>query len=569
MSAGTAILQTRLMMARNLARQIKRYVWIHIAAGIITVLLIVGIGGGFFHFLFRFLVSQEPFGPPLMERLMGIVLLTFFSMLIFSNLIITLTTTYISRETEFLWGLPVPATTIFAVKLAESIFFSSWAFVVLSLPLFASYGFVKHAPLWFYPAAFVLGFPYLVIPASLGAVLTMLISAYLPARKARIFTVGVLVASLGVTAIIVRFMGLRTMIQQTQDFSQIMQLLSAGSSPWLPSTWLANGLRAASQGNIAETSFWFLCLLSTAVVAVQVCLWLVPALYYRGWTLSREKASPLEVARRRSVFTLVDRLLDVFPRPFKALLAKDIRTFWRDPAQWSQLVILFGLLVLYLANIRGVSNQMRGIEVFFRHWKVVLSLFNLGATAFVLSILTTRFIFPMLSLEGKQYWVIGLAPFPKQTLLWEKFFLCLVGCLVTSVPLMILSNEMLDVVPFMKWLGILTVVALSVGLTSLAVGFGATFPSFKEDNPARIANGFGGTMTIVTSLFYVSGTLALLIPVSLAFAEAQHVGGLPALRAALLASAPFATACLILQGVVWYLPMAVGIRRWLSHEFHF
>ncbi len=498
MSAGQAILRTRWWMARHLARQIRRYVWIHVAAGLITVLLIVGIGGGFFHFLFRFLVSQEPFGPPLMERLMGIVLLSFFSMLIFSNLIITLTTTYISRETEFLWGLPVPDRTIFGVKLTESIFFSSWAFVVLSCPLFASYGYVKGAPLWFYPAALLQGLPFLVIPASLGALVTMILSAYLPARKARVFTVALLVASLGITAVIVRFMGLRSMVLQTGDFAQMMELLRAGSSPWLPSTWLAQGLRAASENRPDDAVFWFLCLLSTAMLAVQICLWCVPPLYYRGWTLSRESASPVKVVRRTSPFVVVDAGLSFLPPPIKALLAKDIRTFWRDPAQWAQLVILLGLLVLYLANIRGVSHQLRGIEVFFRHWKIVLSLFNLGATAFVLSILTTRFVFPMLSLEGKQYWVIGLAPFPKPTLLWEKFALCLSGCLASSIPLIVVSNEMLEVVPFMKWLGVLTVVALSVGLTSLAVGFGAMFPSFREDNPARIANGFVGHASSVT-----------------------------------------------------------------------
>jgi ABC-2 type transport system permease protein len=556
-------------MARHLASQIHRYVWIHVAAGLITILMIVGMGGGFFHFLFRFLIAQEPFGPPLMERLMAIVLLAFFSMLIFSNLIITLTTTYISRETEFLWGLPVPARTIFAVKLAESIFFSSWAFVVLSCPLFASYGFVKHAPWWFYPASFGLGLPFLVIPAALGALVTMVISAFLPARKARFLTLALFVASLGVTVIIVRLMGLRTMIGQTQDFSQIMELLSAGSSPWLPSTWLADGLRAASQGQPAEALFWFLCLLSTAALAVQICLWCVPPLYYRGWTLSRENASPTAVAHGRSIFTLVDACLSILPPPIKALLGKDVRTFWRDPAQWSQLVILCGLLILYIANIRGVSSQMRGIEAFFRHWRVVLSLFNLGATAFVLSILTTRFVFPMLSLEGKQYWVIGLAPFPKQTLVWEKFALCLTGCVAVSVPLIFLSNAMLQVIPFMQWLGVATVIALSVGLTSLAVGFGAMFPSFREDNPARIANGFGGTMTIVASLFYVSATLALEVPISLILAEALRAPTPQGLRTALATAAPYLVIAIGLQILVWWAPMAMGIRRWLNHEFHF
>jgi len=569
MDAAIALVKTRLWMARHLAKQIRRYVWIHVAAGLITILLIVGIGGGFFHFLFRFLVSQEPFGPPLMERLLSVVLLTFFSMLIFSNLIITLTTTYISRETEFLMALPLRPVTIFGLKLTESIFFSSWAFVILSLPLFASYGYVKHAPLWFYPAAFLMGLPFLIVPASLGALLTMIVSAYLPARKARLFTIGLLVCSLGITAVLVRLMGLRSMVLETPDFGEIMRLLNAGSSPWLPSTWLANGLKAASEGQGREGLFWFACLLSTAMVSIQVCLWFVPRLYYRGWTLSRETASPVTIVSRHPAFTVIDWLLSIVPAPWKALLSKDIRTFWRDPAQWSQLVILFGLLVLYVANIRGVSNQLRGIEMFFPQWRVVLSIFNLGATAFVLSILTTRFVFPMLSLEGKQYWVIGLAPFPKQTLIWEKFVLCLLGCLVTAVPLIIFSNSMLGVSTFMKWLGIVTVCALAVGLTSLAVGFGAMFPSFKEDNPARIANGFGGTMTIISSLFYVSGTLALEIPVALSFSQAIATGKSHALWAALLASAPFFISLVIVQCVVWYLPMSMGMRRWLAHEFHF
>lgn len=569
MNTTKAILAARLRMAKHLAEHVRRYVWIHVAAGVVTVLLIVGIGGGFFHFLFRFLVSQEPFGPLLMERLMAIVLFTFFSMLVFSNLIITLTTTYISDETEFLFGLPVPERTIFGVKLAESIFFSSWAFVILSLPLFASYGMAKQAPLWFYPVAVAFGLPFLVIPAACGALLTMFISAWLPARKARLFTFGLLAIAFGVAAAIVRLMGLRSMILQTQDFSEIMRMLGTGSSPWLPSTWLANALRAASERQPVEATFWLGCLITTAAFCVQLCLWCVPTLYYRGWTLARETASPTTVVSRRSVFGVVDAALSFLPAPIKALLTKDLRIFWRDPAQWSQLVILCGLLVLYLANIRGVTDQMRGIEVFFRHWKVILSLFNIGATAFVLSILATRFVFPMLSLEGKQYWVIGLAPFAKQTIVWEKFALCLVGCLGVAVPLMAYSNTALDVAPFMKWMGVLTVIALSVGLTSLSVGFGAMFPSFKEDNPARIANGFGGTMTIVASLFYVSGTLALEVPVALAVAEARLLDTPTAWRAAAAASAPFLAAGLLLQAAVWYFPMALGIRRWLLHEFHF
>ena len=147
-------------------------------------------------------------------------------MLIFSNLIITLTTTYISKETEFLFSFPMRARSLFVVKLIESIFFSSWAFVLLTLPIFTAYGISKGAPIVYYPVSYVLGLPFLVIPACLGAVITMLISAYLPARKVRLYSVALLGAALGVTALLVRPMGLRSMVVRAnvQDFSLIVAL---------------------------------------------------------------------------------------------------------------------------------------------------------------------------------------------------------------------------------------------------------------------------------------------------------------------------------------------------------
>ena len=91
--------------------------------------------------------------------------------------------------------------------------------------MIVAYGAAKHAPPGFYPYAIVAGLPFLVIPASLGAILTMLVSAYLPARKARVYSIGLLLGALGVSAVIVKLMGLRSMLLTAgqQDFAQIGQ----------------------------------------------------------------------------------------------------------------------------------------------------------------------------------------------------------------------------------------------------------------------------------------------------------------------------------------------------------
>jgi len=51
---------------------------------------------------------------------------------------------------------------------------------------------------------------------------------------------------------------------------------------------------------------------------------------------------------------------------------------------------------------------------------------------------------------------------------------------------------------------------MTLTLTGLAVGLGALYPNFKEDNPSKIVSGFGGTFCLVLSFFYILGSVVLL-----------------------------------------------------------
>ena len=44
-------------------------------------------------------------------------------------------------------------------------------------------------------------------------------------------------------------------------------------------------------------------------------------------------------------------------------------------------------------------------------------------------------------------------------------------------------------------------------LTALAIGFGSAYPNMAEDNPARIAVGFGGTLNFFASAIVVLGLI--------------------------------------------------------------
>ncbi len=573
------ILKTKFRIADNAVRHIRRHVYLHLIVGLGMVFFLLGGGTAVFLYIFDFLMGNNTrasldmsvFGAPLMNRLIGIVLLIFFFMLLFSNLIITLSTTYISREVEFLMGLPISRLSIFRQKLIESIIYSSWAFALLSFPLFVSFGISRDAVWYYYVIILLLIFPFLSIPATLGAILTMLMTSWLPARKTRLLLIGLGILSVLSSAFLARVTGVGRILATAdqQDFLQIMDALGFGNSPILPSAWLSNALIAIAPANRADIdlgacAYWAGMLISTSLFLFQVCRWLVPPLYYRGWCLSRD-ASVREVGAntRFSPFRWLDRGLErLFPKPTAGLLSKDLKTFWRDPTQWTQLVILFGLMIVYVMNLGWSRRYSEALELVVNDWKTLLSFFNLAATCFILSILTTRFVYPMLSLEGRGFWTVGLAPVPRSRVVWQKFILCLGLCLAVSVPLTILSNQILQLDPLFFYIAVGMVTLMSCGLTSLSVGIGAILPDFREDNPARIANGIGGTLNVLLSLAYIAVSVVMLAVPTVLLAGGGRLGDL--MDRWLYA---YIALAILFHVVSIWLPMRVGLRRWRRLEF--
>jgi ABC-2 type transport system permease protein len=189
----------------------------------------------------------------------------------------------------------------------------------------------------------------------------------------------------------------------------------------------------------------------------------------------------------------------------RALLVKDIRLFWRDTTQWGQTLVLFGLLGVYILNLRHFSHQLTN-----PFWIHLVSHLNLGACALNLATLTTRFIYPQFSLEGKRIWIVGMAPVGMVRLVRTKFWLATVGSLGVTLGLILLSCWMLRL-PLERMLyfaGAITLMTFT--LNGLAVGLGALYPNFREENPGKIVSGFGGTFCLVLSFVYIVASVVLL-----------------------------------------------------------
>src|SRR6202043_247614 len=100
-----------------------------------------------------------------------------------------------------------------------------------------------------------------------------------------------------------------------------------------------------------------------------------------------------------------------------------------------------------------------------RPFKNFISVLTLMAGALLLCAYTARFIFPMLSLEGRKFWILGLLPMDRARLIWGKFAFSATGCFLAGEFLAILSGMMLAMPPTVVLLHASTIGTLALGLS--------------------------------------------------------------------------------------------------------
>lgn len=426
-------------------------------------------------------------------------------MLVFSTAIILYGGVYRTREVRFLLTTPARSERIFLHKFQEAMLFSSWGFVLLGSPMLLAYGLAAVAP-WYY---FVLATPFLVtfiyIPGSLGAILCMALVRWLPRRWRQVLVAALIAASIaGVWITWNNWQTPAARLMTPDWFQDVISRLSFSEHRLLPSWWLATGLLAGASHDPAEAMMFLAVTLSNALVFHQLAVWTSGRLLRPGYWLVEGQGS----SRAQAAALWLDRIfgaaLFFLPTTMRTLIVKDLRLFRRDPVQWSQFLIFFGLLGLYFLNIRRLSYDINH-----KTWVNMVSFLNVAVVGLILSTFTSRFIFPMISLEGRRFWILGRLPIDRDTILWSKFLFAAIGAIIPCASLVLLSDLMLRVDPLILCIHQATCLLLCLGLAGIAVGLGARMPNLREESPTKIAAGFGGTLNLVLSAIYIVAIVLL------------------------------------------------------------
>jgi len=558
MAEAVALASLRARMIAHTAQQFFRSSKLRIAVIFALALSFWALMFCMFLKVFLFLGKFEAIRGIVIDYLFAFFFLALLAMMTISNGIISYTSLFRSDETSFLLSLPLPAETVFSYKSAESVVFSSWGMVTLVVPLILAYGLTSSVPWYFYMLSFALAVAFVFLPTELGALAALFVTVLMPRHKKTVL------AASAIAALTAGFLWISPLLSYDADniFSQaaiksIIQKIAFCQHWALPSRWVSEGMLSAGNADPKRSVFLLLLLLSNVMFVGMIAHRTAHYLYPKAWAVAQGQGAK----RKYAPFWWVDRIFEsalfFLPARIKLLVLKDIKTFRRDPVQWSQCLLFFGLLALYIVNIPRFGFGRLGA-----YWHNLVSLLNLAATCLTLATFTSRFIYPQLSLEGRRMWIIGLAPMRRAAILWGKFFFSAIGSLLISGPLIVLSDLMLQVPPWTILVHGVVIVCVCCGLNGLAVGLGAVYPNLKTDNPSKIVSSFGGTLNLACSIAFITLSIGLISAVL----HFHAIGGLsgPAFARSLAVALGAEVA---VSAAACFVPMAWGMRAFKRMEF--
>ena len=490
-------------------------------------------------------------------------------MLTFSSAVLLHGLLFRASDLTFLLASPARIERVFLHKFQEAVFFSSWGFLLLASPMLLAHGIVESSP-WYYYAmlpAFLVSFTY--IPAGVAAIVCLLVAYRLP--RGRALLLGGTAAIAAIVAVWLAadaFSATRSALFTGDWFKDVFLRMRLSNHQLLPSWWLSSGLIESAQGGWNESVLFLSLIISNALLLRQLAVWTAARVYRQAYSALQGRQS----AARRGKTVWFDRLLLSFrpiPTHFRILLLKDFRLFRRDAAQWSQFLVFFALLAVYFLNIRRFSESVNHPG-----WLNMVSFMNVSVVGLILSTLSTRFVFPMVSLESQRFWIVGLLPVKRQTVLWNIFFFAAIGSMLPCALLIALSDYMLEVPAVIRGIHQLTGILLCFGLSGIAVGLGARMPTLAHQPPSRISAGFGGTLNLVLSAVYI---LAMVLLTALP-SHFYHMAGATSLASVLENHASVfwwlhfwlivgSAASIVLAAAATYLPMWIGRLAFEKMEF--
>ena len=505
----------------------------------------IGVGFWFLFYIGTYKVLTyvrgiEFFGEILSRKLFSMTFFSLLGFLILSSIITAISSFYLSKDIPLLLSKPVEIRDILRLKTFEAFMNSSWMVLSFMPPVFIAYGISYGAPAGYYLLVIGCFLLFSLITAGIGITTAHILTRLFPAKRTRNVLFGI-----GVVLFLLFYFLIKGLIPQDISTPEgfINSIMSFKTeSPILPSYWITEAVFPVLKKS-SFSIFYPIILLSNALFF----LLLSEIAGLRFYRVNMERIQPSGERVGRGI------LGGYYPEINTAMFYKDIKTFFRDTGQWSQVFIIGALIMIYVYNFKSIPiNALSG----FPFIKEIMVLVNLVLSGLVLSAVSARFIYASVSLEGQAFWIIRTSPVDMNRFIRSKFLYGFIPVTLLMLSLVFLTNLAMNAGGILMYLSLGTVLMLCVSVSGLGTGFGAIYPKFKYENIASVSMSLGGMAFMLIAFSIVIATLSLEGWIFYVY----NLKGAMDLSGAIQIALSMILIILI-NAIAFYLPMRIGRKK--------
>lgn len=459
----------------------------------------------------QYLLEEVRIGTFLLHRFIFVVLFIFFMAVNIGNIVVSYSTMFRAKEVGFLLTKPVSFTKLFAIKFLDNFFYSSSTLLLIITAVIFGYTEYFGLPWYFIPVSvlFII-FPFMFIAGSLGAIILLIIlrlSAHFGVKQV-ISTIGLIYGS---TIISFYYFSspvnlVNKVFEYFPNINAYFGFLEHPFIKFLPNYWISEALYWISSGKVSASGWFIYLLIVTSTVIFIFSLYLAKRWYYKTWLVSLDLAEDLSIKNngKKRLFGFENKS-NLAPHD-EALLKREFILFFREPSQWTHLVVMLFLITIFISSIGSIDAMiLNAYNVYLKTLVyLVVYLFNI----FLIASLSLRFVFPLVSLEGESIWKIRSAPLNHKKIIGTR--------LLIYFSIIFLIGQVLNFVTNYQFSIHLTVISqfntglVTVLLVTLNFGMGAVFVNYKERNPIRIASSQGASITFLFTIVFLIFLIVIL-----------------------------------------------------------
>lgn len=460
--------------------------------------------GFFFNKIFAYLYHLQEFPHVfklfLAEKLLMMIFMTLFSMLLLSALLSSLDIFYLSRDLPFLITTPLPVRSIFVWKMLEVALTSSAMVVFFSMPVLFFYCRYFAPGFWqIWQILFVFMF-YIASGVLAGILCGLIIPAFISVRRLQPLLSVFSIILISAIVVFLRLLRPERFLEpgEIDNVLKYMGSLDMKIFYYFPFSWLARALTLAAEGRLA--AYWKSIALFSALCggSLTLILWLEKKFYLILFDkLQKGGKGYYKSSWKRSRWQS-----DYLP-----VLKKELKTFLRTPAQWSQLLIVGALVAVFVINMKMIPLPHPQVKNF-------VAYLNIGMAVFIVAGLNSRFTFPAIPIEGMGLVHVFSAPFSKLKFYRFKVFFYLLPQMLVGFALFALGDLSMHFDGFTTVIAVVFMTPSIIFITVLAVVLGIQTNQLNPLSAQHVIVSKQGIMYMLLSMIYlVLGLLFMIRPV--------------------------------------------------------